>query len=73
MVASDLGRAGLRHPRTQLSDRLFPVHILGTPSMLDVGGPAPLAVLLVSQQAFDSSRASSGSCEGRMPSREGHP
>lgn len=73
MVASDLGRVGLRHPRTQLSDRLFPVNLLGSPSMLGVGGLASLDVLLVNQQAFDFSRASSGSCEGQMPSREEHP
>lgn len=64
MVGSGLGRASVRHLRTQLSDHLFPVPLLGTPSMLGVGGPTPLAVLLVNHRAFGFSCASSGSREG---------
>ena len=65
MVCGDLGRADLRHPRLCSAIALFPVHLLGTPSVL--------AALMVNQRAFGFSRVSSGSCEGERPSREEHP
>lgn len=64
---------GLRHPRTQLGDRLFPVHLLGSPSMLGVGGLAPLDVCWSISKPLISAMHLLGPVKGGCPAGRNTP